>query len=68
MLKLFTSALVRFHRQESGATLVEYAIALIVATTLGASIVTALGNDVLSQFTKAEGIIETPAVDTPAES
>jgi Flp pilus assembly pilin Flp len=57
MLKLFTSAVVRFHRQESGATLVEYAIALIVATTLGATVIGALGTDVFNQFTTAEGII-----------
>jgi len=58
MLKLFTSALVRFHRQESGATLVEYAIALIVATTLGATVIGNLGDDVLGQFTTAETIID----------
>ena len=47
--KLFT----RFHKDEKGVTLVEYGIALILAVTIGVTVLGGLARDVEGQMDEA---------------
>ncbi|MCE5972022.1 Flp family type IVb pilin [Sinirhodobacter sp. WL0062] len=54
-MKLFNikNLVARFRKDEKGATLVEYGIALVIAVTVGASIVGILGDSVSAKFDSA---------------
>ena len=56
MWKLF-EIMNRLKRDESGATIVEYGVALTVVTAITVATLSALGADVAGQFTRAEGLI-----------
>lgn len=47
----------RLKRDESGATIVEYGVALTVVVAITAATLTALGADVAGQFLAAEGMM-----------
>lgn len=47
----------RLKRDESGATIVEYGVALTVVVAITAGTLTALGADVALQFSSAEGMM-----------
>ncbi len=47
----------RFKRDEDGATLVEYGIALTIAIGVGVTALTTLSTDVSGQFTSASAAI-----------
>ena len=49
----------KFFNKESGATLVEYGVALIVAVVVGGVSFTSLAEDTSAQMTEAETILET---------
>lgn len=47
----------RFRKNEEGTTLVEYGIALIIAITVGSTLLLGLAASVKGQFTTADGVI-----------
>ncbi|RLK02850.1 Flp family type IVb pilin [Ruegeria conchae] len=56
MLKLYVK-MKTMARDESGATIVEYGVALTIVTAIAVATLTALGADVNGQFTNAETLI-----------
>ncbi len=56
MLKLYVM-MKTMARDESGATIVEYGVALTIVTAIAVATLTALGADVNGQFTNAETLI-----------
>ncbi|WP_217362477.1 Flp family type IVb pilin [Ruegeria arenilitoris] len=56
MLKLFVM-MKTLARDERGATIVEYGVALTIITAIAVATLTALGGDVNGQFTVAEGLL-----------
>lgn len=66
---MFTSAklfLSRFRRDEDGATLVEYGIALTLAILVGGTALTQLGKDVSASMGSASEALPTQAPADPA--
>ena len=61
MLKTFKTSLSAFRRDEDGATLVEYGIALTLAILVGGTALTQLGNDVSASMTSASGALPAQA-------
>ena len=55
----------KFKRDESGATLVEYGVALIVAVVVGGLALTQLGGQTTDSMTTAEKVL--PSVGTTSE-
>ncbi|MDK3072565.1 hypothetical protein QO034_05540 [Sedimentitalea sp. JM2-8] len=53
----FVEIMNRLRRDERGATIVEYGVALTIVAALGTGVLTTLGADVLGQFNTAEGLI-----------
>ena len=49
----------KFFKKESGATLVEYGVALIVAVVVGGASFTSLAQDTSAQMNEAETLLET---------
>ena len=49
----------KFRKEESGATLVEYGVALILAVIVGGAALTTLAGDVSAQMGEAETLLET---------
>ena len=56
MLKL-SGMMKKLARDERGATIVEYGVALTIVTAIAVATLTTLGSDVNSQFTEAETLI-----------
>ncbi|WP_171097742.1 MULTISPECIES: Flp family type IVb pilin [unclassified Ruegeria] len=56
MLKLYVM-MKTMARDENGATIVEYGVALTIVTAIAVATLTALGNDVNAQFTDAETLM-----------
>ena len=56
MLKLI-EIMNRLNRDESGATIVEYGVALTIVTAIAVATLTAIGADVAAQFTAADGLM-----------
>lgn len=56
----FVELMNRLRRDERGATIVEYGVALTVVTAIAVATLTQLGTDVAGQFTTAEGLIPNP--------
>ncbi|WP_170476451.1 Flp family type IVb pilin [Ruegeria arenilitoris] len=56
MLKLYVM-MKTLARDERGATIVEYGVALTIVTAIAVATLTALGGDVNGQFTAAEGLM-----------
>ncbi|RYH11296.1 Flp family type IVb pilin [Tropicimonas sp. IMCC6043] len=56
MWKLF-EIVNRLNRDERGATIVEYGVALIIVTGVGALVLGNLATDVFNSFTAAEAIM-----------
>lgn len=54
MLKKFRKPFKSFRRNEDGATLVEYGIALFVAITVGGALLTGLAGTTNTNFTDAD--------------
>ena len=49
----------KFLKEESGATLVEYGVALVLAVVVGGVALTSLAGDVSAQMGEAEVVLET---------
>lgn len=63
MSNLVRKFFVRLRKDESGATLVEYGIALFIAIAVGGSVLTALGDSTALNFTDAtDAAKDRPAV------
>ncbi|WP_172676996.1 Flp family type IVb pilin [Aestuariivita boseongensis] len=56
MLKLFVK-LQSMARDESGATIVEYGVALTIVTAIAVATLTNIGSDVAAQFTSADALM-----------
>ncbi len=56
MLKLYVM-MKTLARDERGATIVEYGVALTIVTAIAVATLTTLGGDVDAQFTTAEGLM-----------
>jgi Flp pilus assembly pilin Flp len=53
----FVEIMNRLRRDERGATIVEYGVALTIVAGLAGGVLTLIGGDVLAQFTAAEGLM-----------
>lgn len=56
MLKLFVM-MKTLARDERGATIVEYGVALTIVTAIAVTTLTAIGTDVADQFTSADALM-----------
>ncbi|WP_319546034.1 hypothetical protein [Ruegeria conchae] len=56
MLKLYVK-MKTMARDESGATIVEYGVALTIVAALGTGVLVAVSGDVLGQFTAADNLM-----------
>lgn len=65
MYNTLVSFLSRFRRDEDGATLVEYGIALSLAVAVGAGAMSQLGGDVKSNIDAAHDAMTTTASTSP---
>lgn len=66
--KLITHAQARmmtFRRDESGATMVEYGVALLVVLGIGLAVVTLLGETIGDVFTAIQTALSTAATTSP---
>ena len=59
---------INFRKSEAGASLVEYAVALIVVTLVGGAGVLAIGTDAGGLTTSASGITSKACTDAAASS
>lgn len=66
MINLVKKALVKFRDSESGATLVEYGVAITLAIVLGVGALTTLAGNVGAAMDNAGGSMCTGEADQPA--
>ena len=53
----FVELMDRLNRDENGATIVEYGVALTIVTAIAVATLTAIGTDVAGQFTAADNLM-----------